>query len=79
MGNFKIKMVTVKDVKVGHLLVSSNYKLHCVTQILLDKDCPDRSLITGVDEKGIKHAATPRHWYKLTDPLIDISKIKVSD
>ena len=68
-------MVSIKDVKIGHLLISQNLKVHCVTQIQINIACPDKSIITGVNKNQEQHSATPDKWFSLLDPSIDISKV----
>ena len=68
-------MVSAKDIKVGHLLISTDLKLYCVTKIEIDFDCPDRSIITGINKKREQRSATPDLWLSLLNPSIDISKI----
>lgn len=68
-------MVSAKDVKVGHLLISTDLKVYCITKVEINFDCPDKSVITGVNRKRERRSATPDQWISLLNPSIDISKI----
>ncbi len=70
-------MIFAEDIRPGHLLISEAHELYCVVEIKLDLDYPDKSIITGVNNKKIKLSGTPDQWFHLWESSINIMDINI--
>lgn len=72
-------MVSVSDVKPGNLLVSARFELCRVIEICLDLDTFENSLISGINEDGIKFVGTPDKWFYLWDSSVNLEGLVLRD